>query len=106
VSINGAQCHAARILVRWPRAHVARKSGLDEDLILDFEAGRTMPDADALARLRSVLEEGGAMFLFDDDIGGTGVRLKFTARDVRAINKWEGEGGPVGDDDVWPGPTL
>jgi len=28
------------------------------------------------------------------------VRLKFTAKDVRAINRLEGEGGPVGSDDV------
>jgi hypothetical protein len=28
------------------------------------------------------------------------VRLKFSRREVRAINRWEGEGGTVGEDDI------
>ncbi|MEY2854363.1 MAG: hypothetical protein RL030_1495, partial [Pseudomonadota bacterium] len=50
-------------------------------------------------RVCEALEEGGAVFIPENG-GGVGVRLKYAKRDVRAVNKWEGEGGPAGDDDV------
>ena len=53
-----------------------------------------------LARLQDSLERGGAVFIAKDHTGGLGVRLKFNTKDVRAINRMEGEGGPVGTDDV------
>jgi len=100
VSMTGSQARAARALVQWPRDHVACLAALDDAALADFEAGRADPGEDAKARLRHALEEGGAVFIAEDGDGGVGVRLKFTARDVRAINRLEGEGGPVGDDDV------
>jgi len=100
MSITGPQAKAARILVQWPRDHVARRAQLEETALADFEAARADPGTEAKARLRQALEDGGAIFIPEDAGGGAGVRLKFTARDVRAINRLEGEGGPVGDDDV------
>lgn len=100
LSITGSLARAARALVQLPRGHVARLAGLDERALADFEAGHADPGEDARVRLRHALEEGGAVFLPEDADGGAGVRLKFTGRDVRAINRMEGEGGPVGDDDV------
>jgi hypothetical protein len=97
--IDGALAHAARILIQWPRHHVARLAGLGEADLAGFETGATRLDARALERLRKALEEGGAVFIVENG-GGPGVRLKFARKDVRAINKWEGEGGPVGDDDI------
>lgn len=99
MSITGPQCRAARALVELPREHIARLSGVDVQVIADFETGRGDPDEAAKARLRAALEEGGAVFIAENG-GGVGVRLKFTQKEVRAINRWEGEGGPVGDDDV------
>ena len=75
-------------------------AGLQEDAIADCEAGRAGLDFADIARLRDALERGGAVFIDDDSSGGIGVRLKFNAKDVRAINRMEGEGGPVGTDDV------
>lgn len=98
--VTGTLARAARALVQWPRRHVARIAGLDEQALADFEAGDAMLDADAKARLRHALEEGGAVFLPEDGTNGVGVRLKFTDQDVRAINRMEGESGTVGDDDV------
>ena len=98
--ITGSLARAARALVQWPRDHVARLAVLDEAALADFEGGRAALDDDAKARLHQALEEGGAVFLPEEDAGGLGVRLKFTAKDVRAINRLEGEGGPVGSDDV------
>ena len=98
--ITGTLARAARALVQAPSDHVARLAALDTDALADFEAGRAALDGDARARLPHTLEEGGAVFLPEEYAGGVGVRLKFTAKDVRAINRLEGEGGPVGSDDV------
>lgn len=91
---------AARALVQWPRDHAARLAALEDAALADFETGRADLDDDAKARLRHLLQEGGAVFLPEDNAGGVGVRLTFTAKDMRAINRMKGEGGPVGSDDV------
>ena len=100
MTITGPLARAARALVQWPRDHVARLAAIDEAALAEFESGRDDPGDSAKARLRHTLEEGGAMFLPEDHSGGIGVRLKFTAKDAKAINRMEGEGGPVGSDDV------
>jgi hypothetical protein len=69
-------------------------------VIIDFEMGRAMPPPNVRDRLRAALEEGGAVFIQESSEGGVGVRLKFNSRDVRAINRLEGEGGSIGEDDV------
>ena len=92
MQISGKLARAARALVEWPRDHVARLAGIDTPMLADFEAGRADPGDDAKARLRLILEQGGAVFLPEDGEQGAGVRLKFTARDVRAINRMEGGG--------------
>lgn len=98
--ITGPQARAARALVQWPRDHVARLSGIGEAALAEFEGGRDRLPDDAIKDLKTALESGGAVFFGEDAQGGRGVRLKFTRGDVRAINKWEGEGGEVADDDV------
>ncbi len=98
--MTGPLARAARALVQWPRNHVARMTGLDEATLAAFEAGTITLNPDALSRLRRALEEGGAVFLPEEEERGVGVRLKFAARDVRAINRLEGEGGRVGTDDI------
>lgn len=98
--ITGPLARAGRALVKWPRDHVARLAQLAEKDLAGFEGGTFEPDDAAKARLQGVLESGGVVFLPEDRDYGSGVRLKFTAKDVRAINRMEGEGGSVGDDDV------
>lgn len=98
--ITGPLARAARALVMWPRDHVARLAQVTENDLLNFEVGTADPGDAAKTRLQGVLEGGGAVFLPEGEEGGFGVRLKFTAKDVRAINRMEGEGGNIGDDDV------
>lgn len=100
MAITGKLARAARALVEWPRDYVAGRAGIDVDSLGAFEAGRDDPGDAAKARLKAVLEEGGAIFLAEEPTQGAGVRLKFTTPEVRAINRMEGEGGPVGSDDV------
>lgn len=99
VTIDGPLARAARALVQWPRDHVARRARLDETALMDFERGDGPLPPDGLDRLRATLQAGGAVFIPENG-GGCGVRLKFARKDVRAINRMEGEGGPVGEDDV------
>ncbi len=100
MAITGSLCRAARALVQWSREELAADSGVGVDAIADFETGREMPSSGALGRLQAALEEGGAVFIPESSAGGVGVRLRFNSRDVRAINRLEGEGGAIGEDDV------
>lgn len=97
--ITGPQCRAARALVQWSREETAAHAKVSVETIAEFETGREIPSSDLLDRLQAALEEGGAVFIPENG-GGAGVRLKFNSRDVKAINKWEGEGGTAGEDDV------
>lgn len=94
------QCQAARALVEWSREQLSKMAGVDVASLKSFEEGVQSLDAALTQRVRAALEKGGARFIEEDADGGAGVRLKFTRKDVRAIRRWEGEGGPVGDDDV------
>ncbi|MGE0626473.1 MAG: XRE family transcriptional regulator [Hyphomicrobiaceae bacterium] len=100
MSITGSQARAARALVQIPVQELARVSRIEAAAIIAFEIGTSAADDDTKRRLRHALEESGAVFVAEDDAGGIGVRLKYTRNQVRAINRWEGEGGPVGEDDI------
>ena len=99
MEITGPLCRAARALVRWPRTQLANESGVAKSDIRAFETGDVDPGAEAKAALKHALEAAGAVFLTEDDLGA-GVRLRFTARDVKQLRRLEGEGGAVGEDDV------
>ena len=50
--------------------------------------------------LTDALSNFGARFIPEDEGGGVGVRRKFSRTKVRMLDRWESEGGPVGEDDV------
>ena len=97
--ITAAQCRAARALIEWTVDKLSQASKVDARTITDFEARYRVPGEEAKRRIRVALEEGGVIFIAENG-GGAGVRLKFSRREVRAINRWEGEGGTVGEDDI------
>ena len=99
MELTGALCRAGRALVQWPREQLADVSGVSKKAIRDFETGDSNPGKKERAALKHALETAGAVFLDEDDMGA-GVRLRFTRRDVKQLNRLEGEGGVVGDDDV------
>lgn len=100
MAVSGPQAKAARALIQWPRTHVAKLAEISVDALAAFERGFADPGDDAVARIVRVLEDGGAVFFDETAELGAGVRLKFTRKEVRSINRLENEGGPVGDDDV------
>lgn len=99
MQITGPLCRAARALVQWPRTQLAAEACVPKPAIRAFETGDVDPGDEAKTALRHALERAGAVFIDEDDLG-PGVRLRFTARDVKQLRRLEGEGGAVGDDDV------
>ena len=97
--LTAAQCRAARALIEWSVDELALASKVDTQTITDFELRYRAPNDGDKRRLRLALEDGGVIFIPENG-GGAGVRLKFSRREVRAINRWEGEGGTVGEDDI------
>ncbi len=100
IILTASQSRAGRALIEWTTEQLAEASGVDPQTIECFEARFRRPTEDQQRRIRLALEEGGVVFIAENG-GGVGVRLKFNRKEVRAINRWEGEGGTPADDDVW-----
>ena len=98
--IAAAQCRAARALLEWTEAQLAAAAGVDLEVIKHLEARFRRPTQSAQRQIRKALEEGGVVFIAENG-GGVGARLKFNRKEVRAINRWEHEGGTTGEDDIW-----
>ena len=98
--IAAAQCRAARALLEWNEAQLAEAASVDIEVIKHLEARFRRPSTDDQRRIRKALEDGGVV-LIGEDGGGVGARLKFNRKEVRAINRWEQEGGTPGEDDIW-----
>jgi hypothetical protein len=97
--ITPGQCRAARALTEVEVGTLARKASVPAEDIVDYEKMRRQPDPDGLSAIRRALEDLGAVFIPEDNMG-VGVRLKFSRRGTRRIGPWESEGGSVAEDDV------
>jgi transcriptional regulator with XRE-family HTH domain len=98
--IAAAQCRAARALLEWTESQLAEAARVDVEVVRQLEARFRRPSSDEQRRIRKTLEDGGIVFIAENG-GGVGARLKFNRKEVRAINRWEQEGGTAGEDDVW-----
>jgi hypothetical protein len=77
VALSSAQIRAARALVRWSAADLARASTLGANTIRRAEVaeGRTSLTAANELAIRRALEAAGVEFI-DENGGGPGVRLR------------------------------
>ena len=98
--IAAAQCRAARALLEWTEVQLAEAASVDIEVIKRLEARFRRPSTDEQRQIRKALEDGGIVFIAENG-GGVGARLKFNRKEVRAINRWEQEGGTAGEDDIW-----
>lgn len=75
--ITTAQVKAARALLGWSQADLARRSGVSEPTIARLEAlkGELGGREGTAARIRTALELAGIEFI-DENGGGAGVRLR------------------------------
>lgn len=98
--MDGALARAARHLCQISVRTIARTADVEPDTLRAYEKGADVLDDAQIQRLTDALTTYGARFVPEDEFGGVGVRRKFTRTGVRMIETWEGEGGPVADDDV------
>lgn len=98
--ITAAQCRAARALIEWSDVQLAEAASVDLRTVQQLEARFRRPSPQVQLDIRRVLEENGVVFISENG-GGAGVRLKFNRPEIRALARWEGEGGTPGEDDVW-----
>lgn len=73
MKISAAQCRAARALLDWSRADLAKASKVSVRALASFESGQRQPYDRTLADVIKALREAGVEFL-----GGArpGVRMK------------------------------
>ncbi len=71
MEISSAQCRAARGLLDWTQAELARKVGVALRTVQDFENGRRTPLAIVRSSIRQAFEQAGIEFL-----DGDGLRLR------------------------------
>lgn len=100
--LTGRLIAAGRALTGVSLEDLAASAGLDpETMRLAEDSGSAcLSSAEESEAIIRALEHFGAVFLAEGGGLGAGVRLKFTRLDVKQITRMEGEGGPVGDDDV------
>ena len=98
--LTAAQCRAGRALIEWSDEQLAQACGAELQAITEFEARIRAPSDEIKRRMRLALEEAGVVFIAENG-GGAGVRLKFSRKEVRAIQRWEAEGGTAAEDDVF-----
>ncbi|MBO0594978.1 XRE family transcriptional regulator [Nesterenkonia sp. E16_7] len=91
---------AARALTQVSVEEISEAAALDPTRVRGFEHRGSGLDQDSRRKLRSALEEFGAVFFDEDDQGGYGVRRKYNAAKTRQLDRWEGEGGPAYEDDI------
>jgi predicted transcriptional regulator len=70
------QLRAARALVGWTRADLAKQSGVAVPTITGFELQGADSKISTLHKLKRALEQAGVTFIDETDINGPGVRLK------------------------------
>ena len=98
-ALTAAQCRAGRALIDWTQSQLSLSAGIDVQTIADFEKRFRAADETTRRRLRATLEAAGVVFISENG-GGAGARLKFSREEVWNVNRWEGEGGKPGEDDV------
>ena len=95
-ALLAAQCRAGRALLEWSVERLAQACSVDLEALKQFEARFRRPDPEVLRRIRATLTEAGVVFV-DENGGGAGARLKLSRKDLRALSRWEGEGGSIED---------
>ncbi|GAA1149625.1 XRE family transcriptional regulator [Nesterenkonia lutea] len=91
---------AARALTQVSVEEISQAASLESAQVRDFEHRGFALDPAANRKLRAALEEFGAVFFDEDDLGGYGVRRKYNAAKTRQLTRWESEGGPAYEDDI------
>lgn len=76
--LHGEQIRAARSLLGWSQAELAKQAGVAHMTIRRFEAhsGPVSGNISSLTKVQTALEAAGIQFIPPDEWGSFGVRLK------------------------------
>lgn len=75
--ISSAQLRAARGMLNWSRADLAKASGVAPSTLADFECGRTRSMlSEAMGKIIAAFDKKGVIFVIQDAVAGAGVRFK------------------------------
>lgn len=69
------QCRAARALLGWNQAELAKAANVSRQTVADFERGAHVPINNNLASITVALEKAGIEFIPENG-GGEGLRFK------------------------------
>jgi len=69
VEMTSAQCRAARALIQMTQTELAEAAGVGLSTVVDFEKERRIVSAEAVAKLKSALEQSHVVFLNADGAG-------------------------------------
>lgn len=72
--VTAPQCRAARALLNWTQAELARRAGVSPGTVRGFELGRHVLHRASATAIRQALEAAGIVLLDPDAGGGEGVR--------------------------------
>jgi DNA-binding XRE family transcriptional regulator len=76
--VTAGQIRAARALIGWKQAELAKAAGISEISVKNIEREATDPRSSTVAAIQAAFEKAGVVFLDSGDTrdGGPGVRLK------------------------------
>ncbi len=69
MSLIPEQCRAARALLGWSQAALAREANVAKKTVADFERGARTPYGRTLVDIHAALETGGVIFIDGDQPG-------------------------------------
>lgn len=75
VAVTSAQVRAARAILGWTQAKLAKRAGLSPRTTATFEAGKTLTHSDTNDQIRNCLEAEGISFI--TDAGNVGVSMTY-----------------------------
>jgi DNA-binding XRE family transcriptional regulator len=67
--MDAMQCRAARAMLQWTQADLAREASVSAMTIRSFETGQTVPQRATVAVLQLALEKAGVEFIDGDEPG-------------------------------------
>jgi transcriptional regulator with XRE-family HTH domain len=76
--LHAAHLRAARALLSWHQDELAKKARIGLATLQRLERGTGVLAAhvSTMVKLQTTLEKAGIRFMFEDDVGGIGVRRK------------------------------
>ena len=74
--ITPAQIRAARAILQWRQADLAREAGVSDITIKNIERGVSDPRASTLGAIEGAFEKAGVTFVQDIATGSTGVMFR------------------------------